>query len=128
MFMLNATASQASMPPFEKFIIKTDNELIDVIGNKPGFNSPSEIFAGKKFEVFLKEYSKVYDYIFLEGPSLNNFSDTKELIDFCDGIIGVFSADKVLNQLDKESIEYFRNLNSKYIGSILNKVSMKNIS
>jgi uncharacterized protein involved in exopolysaccharide biosynthesis/Mrp family chromosome partitioning ATPase len=113
--------------PYEQFIMKTAHNDIDMIGNKMGMNSPDEIFSGKRFDRFLQEFSQHYDYILLEGPALNHFSDTKELVDYCEGVIGVFSSDKILNNLDKESVQSLKNLDGKYLGSVLNKLQIKNI-
>jgi hypothetical protein len=59
---------------------------------------------------------------------LNDFSDTRELTQYVDGVIAIFSADHVLSQLDKESMQYFRELNGKFCGAILNKVDLKMVS
>ena len=107
---------------FQQYIYKTGLKDVDVIGSKQGDNSPSEIFADKRFDVFLEQFSKVYDYILLEGAALNQYPDAKELVSYCNGVITIFSANTVITQLDKESIDFMKNLNGKLIGSILNKV------
>ncbi len=101
---------------------------INIIGNSGGSESPSEIFAGKDFGKMIETLSENYDYIIMEGPSLNNYSDTKELIDFVDKVIVVFSADSNLKQLDRESIDYLRNLNGKLMGAVLNKIKTKDLA
>ncbi len=125
--MSNEKGDQNQPETFDQFIMKTDRKGIDLIGSYPGLNSPYEIFSNKRFDLFISEFAKYYDYILLEGPSLNNYSDAKELIEYCDGLIGVFSAEKVLNKIDKESINYYKSLDGKYIGSILNNVEMTNL-
>jgi len=69
-----------------------------------------------------------FDYIFLEGPPLNDFSDSKELIQYVDGVIAVFSATHIIKQIDKESIQFLKDLNGKFCGSILNKVDPENVN
>ena len=108
-------------------ISPTINENIDIIGSKKGYESPSEIFAGRKFTSMLETLQGAYDYIFLEGASLNDYSDTKELISFADGIIAVFSAKSTLKQTDKESIKFLKNFNGKFMGAILNQVDSKDV-
>ena len=34
----------------------------------------------------------MYDYIFMEGAPLNGYSDSKELVQYADGVIAIFSA------------------------------------
>jgi polysaccharide biosynthesis transport protein len=76
----------------------------------------------------LREYTKEFDYIFLEGPPLNDYSDSMELSQYVDGVIAVFSATHVVKQIDKESMKFFKDLNGKFIGSILNKVDLQDVN
>jgi succinoglycan biosynthesis transport protein ExoP len=108
-------------------ISPTKHKGINVIGNSGGDSSPSEIFAGRDFKRMLVHLSSNYDYIFLEGSALNNYSDTKELVEYVDKVIPVFAADTIVKQADRESIEYLRSLNGKLMGAILNKVAMKEL-
>lgn len=103
-------------------ISQTSDKNIDIIGSNQVLESPSEILAGKDFKAMINHFAKTYDYIFMEGPALNEFSDTKELITFVDKVVLVFSATSAIKREDKESIHTIKNLNEKYLGSILNKV------
>lgn len=108
-------------------ISRTMLKGIDIIGSKGGNYSPSEIFSKKNFKFLVEELSLKYDYIFLEGTALNEYSDTKELIEFVDAVIPVFSSFSEINQHDKYSIEFLKGLNGKLIGSVLNKVKMEEL-
>lgn len=101
---------------------------VDIIGNKGTYQSPSEVFAGKGFTGFIDRLSSNYDYIFFESAALNRYSDTKELIEYVDGVIAVFSAESEFKSADKNSISYFKSLGPKYLGSILNKVDLKHMA
>lgn len=103
------------------------HDNIDIIGSKQVNQSPSEIFAGKNFKNLLHELSFEYDYIFLEGPSLNDFSDTPELVQFVDKVAPVFSAKNSIRQKDKDSINYLKRLNGKLMHAILNKVDLEDL-
>ncbi|MEL6863637.1 MAG: AAA family ATPase [Bacteroidota bacterium] len=100
---------------------------VDIIGNKGSFNSPSEVFADKDFKQFIKRISNNYDYVFMESAPMNQYSDTKELIDFADKVVAVFSADTQIKQKDKESIEFLKGLGDRFLGAILNKIDLKNL-
>jgi Mrp family chromosome partitioning ATPase/uncharacterized protein involved in exopolysaccharide biosynthesis len=106
-------------------ISSTSNENIDIIGSSRVNNSPSEIFSGKNFDDMLKKLLGHYDYIFMEGSSLNDYSDTKELIQYADKVIPVFSAKSPLKQRDKETVNYLQSLNGKLTGAVLNKVDLE---
>lgn len=115
---------------FESKRIKNEFNLdhVDIIGNMGGSKSPSEILAGKDFKNFIEELKKEYDYIFLEAPSLNKYSDARELVEFVDKIIAVFSAKTEIKVADKASLGYLRSLNDKFMGAILNMVDVKNMN
>jgi succinoglycan biosynthesis transport protein ExoP len=104
------------------------DENIHIIGCEAGDFTPSEVLPKDNLLKHLQELTGYFDYIFLEGAPLNDFSDAKELSQFVDGVIGVFSATNTIKQIDKESISFFKSLNGKYTGSILNMVDLENIN
>lgn len=106
-------------------ILPTTDKNVDIIGSRVGLESPSEMFAGRSFTSFIESLRVKYDYILMEGPSLNEYSDTKELAQYADAIIAVFSAERSLTQRDRESINYLKSLNGKFAGAVLNLVSQK---
>lgn len=114
---------------YKKTIISpTFLENIDIIGSRGGDESPAEILSGRNFNEVLNELAADYDYIFLEGASLNDYSDSKELVEFSDLVLPVFSAQSVIKQMDKESIAYLKRLDGKLIGSVLNRVDMQDLN
>jgi Mrp family chromosome partitioning ATPase/uncharacterized protein involved in exopolysaccharide biosynthesis len=98
------------------------------IGSEGGDYTPSEILPRENLLQHLHLLTSDFDYIFLEGPPLNDFSDSKELAQYVDGVIAVFSAQDVIKQIDKQSISFFKELNGKFCGSILNMVDLKNVN
>lgn len=100
---------------------------IDIIGNKQSLQSPSEVLAGKDFARIMQSYKAKYDYVFFEAAAMNNYSDAAELAPFADKIIGVFSADSPLGNVDNETIEALRQAGGKFLGGVLNNVDLKNI-
>src|SRR5690606_9386310 len=99
---------------YKKTIISpTFLENIDIIGSRGGDESPAEILSGRNFNEVLNELAADYDYIFLEGASLNDYSDSKEVVECSDLVLPVFSAQSVIKQMDKESIAYLKRLDGK---------------
>jgi len=121
-------AGEASSNDSKNIISHTSDANIDIIGSSHGSESPSEILAGKDFKAMLVQLRNHYDYIFLEGASLNEFSDTKELLTYVDKVVTIFSADSKLGSTDRESIDFIKSLNDTFLGAILNKVDMKNVA
>lgn len=101
---------------------------IYAIGSAGGDYTPSEILPRENLLHHLQTLTSYFDYIFLEGPPLNDFSDSKELVQYVEGVIAVFSAQDVIKQIDRQSITFFKELNGKFSGSILNMVDMKNVN
>ncbi|HZI01379.1 MAG TPA: AAA family ATPase, partial [Flavisolibacter sp.] len=102
--------------------------FIYAIGSEGGDYTPSEVLPRENLLQHLQALTAEFDYIFLEGPPLNDFSDSKELAEYVDGVIAVFSAQQIVKQIDKQSIAFFKELNGKFCGSILNMVDMKNLN
>ncbi len=99
-----------------------------VIGCGGGDYTPSEILPTKHLLMHLQKLTEVYDYVFLEGPPLNDFSDSRELTQYVDGVVAIFSARHIIKQIDKESINFFKGLNGKFTGSVLNMVELENLN
>ncbi len=111
----------------EEAISNTTIENIDIIGCQGGLYSPSELITSERAKLKFNKLKQSYDYILMEGPSLNRYSDSKELASYTDKIIGVFSASAVLEEADRNSIRFLQQSGEKYIGSILNKVNIENL-
>jgi len=103
-------------------------DTVFVIGSEGGDYTPSEILPRKHLLQHLRSLANDYDFIFLEGPPLNDFSDSRELAQYVDGVIGIFAADQVIKQIDKESLEFFHELNGKFSGAVLNKVDLEMVN
>ena len=56
---------------------------------------------------------------------MNNYSDTQELVEYSDHVIAVFSADSELEEQDKQSLAFLRELEGKLLGGVLNRVELK---
>jgi polysaccharide biosynthesis transport protein len=100
---------------------------IDIIGNKGGSQSPSEVLAGKDFQKVMVHYAAKYDFILMEAAAMNRFADARELMGFAEKVVAVFSSRSAITNADKETLEFLQNLNGKLLGGILNNVDLKNL-
>lgn len=101
---------------------------IFAIGSEGGDYSPTEILPRENLLHHLRTLVGEYDYILLEGPPLNDFSDTKELVQYVDGVIAVFSAKHIIKQIDRQSMTFFNELNGKFCGAVLNMVDLEDVN
>ncbi|MBX2955414.1 MAG: hypothetical protein KF846_04625 [Cyclobacteriaceae bacterium] len=90
-----------------------------------GVASPAEILSGRNFKNLIDGFRANFDFILLEGGALNDFADSKELIQYVDKVITIFSAQSTISQRDSESISYLRSIGNKSGGCILNFIDPK---
>jgi len=100
---------------------------VDVIGCEEGNYTPSEILPKNNLLENLGRLKDQYDFILIEGAALNSHADSKELTEFVEGIVTVFSAKSILLETDRESIAFLKNNRSKFIGAVLNNVDEQNL-
>lgn len=123
------TLETFSIPP-ERFSIESIRDIVttyamdgvEVIGCKGGDYTPAEILPPNHLLHYLNKLTDYYDYILLEGAPLNDYTDSKELVDFADKVIAVFSSRTSLNQTDRESIHFLQQLDGKFLGAVLNNI------
>ncbi|MBL7815829.1 MAG: hypothetical protein JNL70_12515 [Saprospiraceae bacterium] len=101
---------------------------VDIIGNKGGHNSPSELLSGVDFKKKIEDLGTRYDYIFLEAAAMNKYSDALELVDYVDKVIPLFDATSSMNSKDENSIVWLKSLKNKVLGGVLNKADLKNLN
>lgn len=112
----------------QNFASKTQFEGLDIIGCKEENATPSEALYNVNIEKLFQYLKEEYDFLIVEGPSLNNFADSKELAQFVEGVFTVFSADSSMSQVDVESMKFVAELKAKNHGVILNRVLTENIN
>lgn len=128
----------AASPSLEKYLNKEISERalisgsvfegVDVIGCQGGNYSPFEIFKKDEFQKLITAMQKRYDYILMEGPSINEFVDSRELSPVATRLLPVFSAEESLSDKDQDAITYLKKFGDKVIGAVLNKVDMRNLN
>ncbi|HTE25996.1 GumC family protein [Flavitalea sp.] len=119
---------QIGKEELESIITETAVNNVYAIGCKGGDYTPSEILPYNHFLKYLPQLLDRFDYIFMESAPLNGFTDTKELVQYAEGVIAIFSATAEVKHTDKESIKYLAQLEGKFLGAILNKVEKPDIS
>lgn len=114
----------------EKFLGITSMTPIphtDLIGCPEGNYTPSEVLPKNNLLDNISKVAERYDFVIIEGASLNEHADSKELARYAEAIIAVFDAKSVLKQTDKDSIDYLKSTEGKFIGTVLNIVEPDNM-
>ncbi|MEM9834303.1 MAG: Wzz/FepE/Etk N-terminal domain-containing protein [Bacteroidota bacterium] len=112
---------------FTQYPSGTGFKGIEVIGCEEGSATPEELFPKDTLASIISNLRTKYDYIFLEGPALNYFADTKELLSYADQLLLVTSAEKPINSHDQESLDFLKESPEKFLGAVLNKCNLEKI-
>ncbi len=100
-----------------------DFHIIDS-GSVP--SKPAELLTSPKMEKLVKELSKNYDHIIIDGPPVLLVSDAKVLARLVDSTLLVFNADATKRGAALRTIQEMREVSANIIGCILFAVrSMK---
>lgn len=86
--------------------------------------NPSELLSSKYFKALLIKLKDIYDYIFIDTPSIGNITDTSVIARESDGIIIVIEADLISYKFEQKVLNDLKKSGCKILGAILNKVNM----
>jgi len=114
---------EVSIEKVREIVTTYSVEGIEVIGCKGGDYTPSEILPRNHLLNYLPQLKGYYDFVLLEGAPLNDYTDSKELVHYVEGVIAIFSSKVSLKQNDKESIQFLQSMNGKLLGAVLNNVN-----
>ncbi len=126
---LKKSSSTVQTDPFVLFedylAMPVENKNVHIWQNKNPKGSPAEMLSNWDFPKMMNDLiaSQQYDYILLEGASLNDYSDSLELSSFVDKIIMVMDAGTGLSQHDQQTLSQVNGFNGKLMGGILNKTA-----
>jgi polysaccharide biosynthesis transport protein len=98
----------------------------DIVGCGEGNYTPSEILPPNNLFSNLNKIVQHYDFILIEGAALNDHADSRELAEYAEGIVAVFSAKNSIHESDKEAIQFLNTAGNKFIGVVLNMVDEDN--
>ncbi|MBC9928790.1 GumC family protein [Chitinophaga qingshengii] len=119
----SVTPEEFSIDKVKDIVTTYSVENIEVIGCKGGDYTPTEILPKNHLLNYLPQLKEYYDFIIMEGAPLNDYTDSKELEHYAEGVVAVFSSRISLKQNDKESIQFLQGLNGKLLGAVLNNIN-----
>ncbi|MEI6087974.1 MAG: lipopolysaccharide biosynthesis protein [Bacteroidota bacterium] len=106
---------------------RSKHEIV-VLGNKGGDTSLLEISNSENIEMKLNQLKEDFDIIIIESEGLTSFNKSKEWILFSEKVLTIFESRRKISIQSKQSIEYLKGLNEKFIGWIFNKDENKSIT
>lgn len=106
----------------------TSQNGLYIIGCTEANSTPAEALYNIDMTAFFDYLKPSFDYILIEGASLNNYADSREIAKNVEGIFTVFAADASVQLVDQESLRFIAETKEKNHGVILNKVLTENIN
>ena len=101
----------------------TGEKNICIFGNRGNDVTLFEIRDKHDVLQKMQELKEYFDIVIIEAAGLNKLNHAKEWIVVADKVLCVYEANTTISLEQKLEIEYLRNLNSKFIGFLLNKVT-----
>jgi succinoglycan biosynthesis transport protein ExoP len=112
----------------QKLWSNTMYENLSVIGCSETNHTPSEMLYNIDIPALLQMLKKQFDFIIIEGASLNDRADSKEIEQYAEAIFTVFSAGSSVSHVDMDSLQFVKSLGEKNHNVILNEVLTENIN
>jgi len=88
--------------------------------------NPAELLGANVFGQLIHAARDKFDYVLVDTPPIGSVIDAAVVAKVCDGIALVISANTVSYRFAQEAIEQLKKSDTKILGTILNKVPLKN--
>lgn len=109
-------------------IYKTDIKDFYIVPSGKFPPNPTVLLQNEKFEIFMKNIRKSFDYIIIDSPPIHLVIDPVIINNKCDASILVVEENRIKSNIIRRSIDQLKNKESKFLGVILNKsLSSKDI-
>ncbi len=100
---------------------------IMVVANKGGDTSLLEISNSWNVKDKMDELKQAFDIIIIDAPGLVKHNKSKEWVQFSDKLVTVFEAGRKINYKKKQYLYYLKELDTTFIGWVLNKDKNDNL-
>lgn len=106
----------------ENLILNTSYLGVDIIPRGSVFSNPAELLSSTSYEKLIEELEAQYDYIFIDTPPLDLFSDTLHLSKLIDGVVVVVRERTTTYTKLFKAIEQLKFTEVNILGMVLNDV------
>lgn len=100
-------------------------ENLHILTSGPILSNPSDLFATRYMEVFLKRMNDNYNVVIIKAPSLGGVADANILSNIADGTLLVCTARETSMEEVKRAKKILDKVNANILGVILNRVDLQ---
>lgn len=116
-------SDQASI---DEVICSTQEETLHIIFAGVIPPNPSELLGQERFTQLIRRAREDYDYVIIDAPPLGSVIDAAVIAKECDGSVLVLAANSVSYKFARTVKEQLEKTGCPILGTVLNKVDMKN--
>ncbi|SCZ76051.1 CpsD/CapB family tyrosine-protein kinase [Acidaminobacter hydrogenoformans] len=107
------------------YIVKSSVEGLDLLLSGTIPPNPSEMLGSRRMMILTEKLRREYDLIFFDAPPVGIVTDAQILSTIVDGTILVLAAEKTDKREALYAVSLLENVNCKLIGTVLNRIPMK---
>ncbi|ERK56259.1 tyrosine-protein kinase CpsD [Gemella bergeri ATCC 700627] len=114
--------------PIEDIIYETDVNNLNIIPAGQVPPNPTGLLQNRNFNIMIDVFKEYYDYIIIDTPPIGAVVDAAIISRKCDGFAIVVESNKIKKKVLEKSKEQLEKAGSKFLGVILNKVDVKEVT
>ncbi|AME08873.1 MULTISPECIES: polysaccharide biosynthesis tyrosine autokinase [Gemella] len=118
----------SGVSPIEDIIYETDVNNLNIIPAGQVPPNPTGLLQNRNFNVMIDVFKEYYDYIIIDTPPIGAVVDAAIISQKCDGFAIVVESNKIKKKVLEKSKEQLEKAGSKFLGVILNKVDVKEVT
>ncbi|AXI26444.1 tyrosine protein kinase [Gemella sp. ND 6198] len=118
----------SGVSPIEDIIYETDVNNLNIIPAGQVPPNPTGLLQNRNFNVMIDVFKEYYDYIIIDTPPIRAVVDVAIISQKCDGFAIVVESNKIKKKVLEKSKEQLEKAGSKFLGVILNKVDVKEVT
>ena len=102
-------------------ILKFGSSYLFVLAGGGDYKGAVSLFESRRFQEFLNESRKTFDYVVLDAAPLPNSAETRVLCNKVDGVIMVIESGKIRKQVAQRAKQELEDAGARILGVVLNK-------
>ncbi len=102
-------------------VLKFGPSYLFILAGGGDYKGAVSLFESERFDEFLNETRKTFDYVILDGAPLPNSAETRVLCDKVDGVVMVIESGKLRKQVAIRAKQELEDAGARILGVVLNK-------